>query len=181
MVQVESPPPALAEALLHRAAPGHDLDGNTYWEFRLTRGADDGAASHPERWRRIVNYPRSTHLSDVTVGPLWHQWLRHTRPDAPSLAEQQGDVLRQERVKYLAAQADARWEAKPRVMEDPGQAAKRRALPAGQQETDRAVKQEDKPAVEDAEKNDPWAKAKAQGPGENWQPTAWSPTAAKKR
>ncbi|PNY24109.1 Uncharacterized protein TCAP_05950, partial [Tolypocladium capitatum] len=77
---------------------GHDLHGNTYWEFRLTRGADDGAASHGERWRRIVTYPRSTHLSDVSVSPLWHQWLRHTRPDAPSLAEQRGDVVRQERV-----------------------------------------------------------------------------------
>lgn len=94
-------------------------------------------------------------------------------------------------MKHLAAQADARWEAKPRVMEDPAETAKRRALPPRGEETDPDVNEEgedgklrkpkDKAAVEAAEKNDPWAKAKAQGPSENWQPTAWSPTATKKR
>jgi NADH dehydrogenase [ubiquinone] 1 alpha subcomplex assembly factor 2 len=28
---------------------------------------------------------------------------------------------------------------------------------------------------------DPWARATAHGPGENWQPAAWDPSAAKKR
>ncbi|PNY24113.1 Uncharacterized protein TCAP_05949 [Tolypocladium capitatum] len=42
-------------------------------------------------------------------------------------------------------------------------------------------KQKDGASVEDAEKNDAWAKAKAQGPSENWQPAAWSPSWAKKR
>ncbi|KLO80071.1 uncharacterized protein LW93_7517 [Fusarium fujikuroi] len=99
---------------------GYDLQGNTYWEFRLTRGAESN-----ERWRRIVKYPRSTHYSSVKVSPQWHQWLRHTREDPPSIEEQHSDVLRQVRMQKLAAEADARWEAKPRVMDAP-QAARRR-------------------------------------------------------
>lgn len=55
----------------------------------------------------------------MKVGPLWHQWLRYTRRDPPTMEEQRGDVVRQARMKQLAAEADARWEAKPRVMEDP--------------------------------------------------------------
>jgi NADH dehydrogenase [ubiquinone] 1 alpha subcomplex assembly factor 2 len=39
--------------------------------------------------------------------------------DAPSLDEQKLDVIRQERMKVLAAKADERWAAKPRVMDAP--------------------------------------------------------------
>lgn len=169
---------------------GYDLQGNTYWEFRLTRGLEGN-----ERWRRIVNYPRSAHYSSVKVSPQWHQWLRHTRQDPPTLEEQQGDVVRQARMKKLAAEADARWEAKPRVMEAPeteaapapllsssstqaggrpprqGVGRERQADPAGAKEV------EDETETSD----DPWAKAKARGPGENWQPTAWNPTATRKQ
>ncbi|KAL7822468.1 hypothetical protein V8C26DRAFT_389040 [Trichoderma gracile] len=127
---------------------GFDLQGNTFWEFRHTRGAQDSA----ERWRRIVSYPRSTHLSQVKVSPQWHQWLRHARRDPPSLDEQRAEAVRQERIKLLAAQADARWEAKPRVMEDPTrrpravlpelelQAKERRGLPLAEGEEDAGVK-----------------------------------------
>ncbi|KAJ6446417.1 NADH dehydrogenase [ubiquinone] 1 alpha subcomplex assembly factor 2 [Purpureocillium lavendulum] len=205
---------------------GYDLHGNTYWEFRLTTRGDTAhdvgtAAAGSERWRRIVHYPRSTHYSDVRVSPLWHQWLRHTRPDAPSLAEQRDDVARQRRVKVLAAEADARWDAKPRVMEAPEDAAARSSSrsgggslpPAAADPTarDEAAHAEEQQAPQEQERaqdasgspeqiatepspdakkpttttttpeNDPWAKAKPQGPGETWQPTAWSPTAAKKR
>jgi NADH dehydrogenase [ubiquinone] 1 alpha subcomplex assembly factor 2 len=67
-----------------------------------------------------VHYPRGTHYSsNIPIPPAWHQWLRHTRSDPPSLAEQQAEVARQERIRVLAAQADARWEAKPKVMEGP--------------------------------------------------------------
>lgn len=97
---------------------------------------------------------------------MWHQWLRHTRRDPPSLDEQKGDVVRQEQMKYLAAEADARWEAKPRVMEAPRTELQPKKLPEQQQ----APKEED-----------PWAKAKAKGPGENWQPEAWDPTKASKK
>ncbi|KXX80482.1 NADH-ubiquinone oxidoreductase assembly factor N7BML [Madurella mycetomatis] len=105
---------------------GLDLHGNTYWEF-LDRGSPlppsttstpTGSATDaaPVRWRRIVRYPRGTHHDAVNVSPAWHQWLRHTRAVPPSLAEQRADVARQERIKVLAAEADARWEAKPRLV-----------------------------------------------------------------
>lgn len=157
---------------------GWDLQGNTYWEFRLTRESG-------ERMRRIVKYPQSTHLSAVKVSPQWHQWLRYTRDQPPTVDEQQGDVLRQARMKKLAAEADARWEAKPRVMDAPEQApapllSPRRSPPLEQDvggKQDVSGKQE----VPEEPENDPWAKAKARGPGESWQPAAWTPPAAKKR
>ncbi|KAH6978461.1 hypothetical protein EDB82DRAFT_504811 [Fusarium venenatum] len=162
--------------------PGFDLQGNTYWEFRLTRGAESR-----ERWRRIVQYPGSTHLSSVKVSPMWHQWLRHTREEPPTIEEQQGDVVRQARMKTLAAEADARWEAKPRVMEAP-QAAPAPLLQsanAGSLGQDSKGVQADTSAkkIKDKaeKKDDPWAKAKAKAPGETWQPSAWTPPAAKKR
>lgn len=163
---------------------GYDLEGNTYWEFRLTRGAGGN-----ERWRRIVNYPRSTHLSEVKVSPLWHQWLRYTRQDPPSVSEQQGDVVRQARMKTLAAQADARWEAKPKMMDAPGgpagqsapmlesRGAQQEVTASGAETTTLKTPTEDKAA----KSHDPWARAKAQGPSENWQPAAWSPTSTRKR
>ncbi|KAL7923883.1 hypothetical protein ACQKWADRAFT_288137 [Trichoderma austrokoningii] len=158
---------------------GFDLHGNTFWEFRLTRGAQDS----PERWRRIVSYPRSTHYSQVKVSPQWHQWLRHTRREAPTLDEQRAELVRQERMKLLAAEADARWEAKPRVMEAPREPARRLPL-AEEGQTTTEKKRPSEAAEHEQEKvdaKDPWARAKAQGPGENWQPTAWNPTAAAKK
>ncbi|KAM0253570.1 hypothetical protein ACHAQJ_007242 [Trichoderma viride] len=160
---------------------GFDLQGNTFWEFRLTRGAKDSA----ERWRRIVSYPRSTHYSQVKVSPQWHQWLRHTRSEAPTLEEQRGEVVRQERIKYLAAEADARWEAKPRVMEAPREEAQARELPLVEERTQQQGDEEtSSPRAAKREKidaKDPWARAKAQGPGEKWQPTAWDPTVVRKK
>lgn len=47
------------------------------------------------------------------------QWLRHTRFDPPSLAEQRQDMVRQERMKMLASQADARWASKPSALDAP--------------------------------------------------------------
>src|SRR5687767_11025223 len=47
------------------------------------------------------------------------QWLRHTRYEAPTIADQQAEVYRQARMKTLAAQADARWAAKPSVLDAP--------------------------------------------------------------
>lgn len=170
--------------------PGRDLQGYTYWEFREHRG--DG----PGRFRRIVHYPRSTYLSDVKVSPLWHQWLRHTREHPPSLEEQSREVFRQERMKMLAAQADARWEAKPRVMDAPRQGPTGHPLPAlnaartqpiaPELETTNAEAAETKrsqstpkpSATKRKYGHDPWEQAK--GPGESWQPQAWVPPAAKK-
>lgn len=70
--------------------------------------------------RRIVKYPRGTHPGVVRVPPQWHQWLRHVRADAPTLAEQQQDMARQQRMRVLAAQADARWADAKRVEEGRG-------------------------------------------------------------
>lgn len=189
--------------------PGFDLQGNTYWEFRLgTRGTGEASPNglgEVERWRRIVQYPRATHLSAVKVGPLWHQWLRYTRRDPPSLDEQRGDVVRQARLKQLAAEADARWAAKPRVMEDPLPGGHEPALPEAQQPTTTtaqaaALSQEpttlraeskrrrkstprDDEVVEveeeqEADPKDPWKQAR-RGPSEDWQPQAWSPNTKK--
>ncbi|TVY40290.1 NADH-ubiquinone oxidoreductase assembly factor [Lachnellula occidentalis] len=95
---------------------GLDLHGNTFWEFR------DTLSSHQHRMRRIVQYPSSTQYSDVDIPPQWHQWLRHTRADAPSLTEQSQDLVRRRNLKVLAAAADARWAAKPSFLDAPGEA-----------------------------------------------------------
>ncbi|KAK2732242.1 hypothetical protein CKAH01_02188 [Colletotrichum kahawae] len=180
----------LKPSILTRSVPGRDLQGYTYWEFREQRG--DG----PGRFRRIVHYPRSTYLSDVKVSPLWHQWLRHTREHPPSLEEQSKEIVRQERMKMLAAQADARWEAKPRVMDAPGQAtgqplpalntAQRQPIApelesANETTTTESIPTQSTPKASAAKKkygHDPWEQAK--GPGEAWQPQAWVPPAGKK-
>lgn len=47
------------------------------------------------------------------------QWLRHTRFEPPTVAEQRSDVFRQQRIKMLAQEADARWAAKPSVLDAP--------------------------------------------------------------
>jgi NADH dehydrogenase [ubiquinone] 1 alpha subcomplex assembly factor 2 len=142
------------------------------------------------RWRRIVHYPRSTHYSDVTVPPQWHQWLRHQREHPPSLAEQTADVARQDRLKILAAEADARWAAKPSLMDMPGKGDKGQAVPA----LDTGKTQPQEQAAEQAQrekglrdgrqrkteiKDDPWKKA-ASGPGEDWQPAPWTPTSSRR-
>lgn len=66
-----------------------------------------------------MEYPRSAQYSDVRVPPPWHQWLRYRRERAPSLPEQAADLARQRRVKLLAAEADARWDAKPGYLDAP--------------------------------------------------------------
>ncbi|KAK9781609.1 hypothetical protein AB5N19_06037 [Seiridium cardinale] len=169
---------------------GLDLRGNTYWQFRDLRPEKDVPA-HAVRWRRIVQYPRSTYLSDVAVSPQWHQWLRHQRESPPSLNEQAADLARQERLKTLAAEADARWEAKPSLMDMPGRGLTGQPVPAldtGKTQPQEQVAEERQGAKRLREetqsqtgvKDDPWKKA-ASGPSEDWQPTAWTPTSARKR
>ncbi|ROT42829.1 hypothetical protein SODALDRAFT_342098 [Sodiomyces alkalinus F11] len=170
---------------------GRDLNGNTFWEFRESRGAGPG------RFRRIVKYPRSTHYSEVKVSPIWHQWLRHVREQPPSLQEQAQDIKRQEKMKILAAQANARWEAKPRVMDAPGQEYGQpvpaldtmktqpiapEAHTVNKNKSDSATQEQLNSDPELRKKKygyDPWDKAK--GPGEGWQPQAWTPPASKRK
>ncbi|OHW93546.1 hypothetical protein CSPAE12_07786 [Colletotrichum incanum] len=176
---------------------GRDLQGYTFWEFRETRG------NGPGRFRRIVKYPRSVYLSDVKVSPLWHQWLRYTREQPPTLEEQSREAFRQERMKVLAAQADARWEAKPRLTDAPGQqtgqplpslntaqtqpvAPELETTNANAKAAETIPAQSDNPAEPAPPANetkkkygkDPWARA--QGPSEGWQPEAWVPPTGKK-
>lgn len=60
-------------------------------------------------------------MADVwcVVIAQWHQWLRHTREEAPSIQEQQYDVSRQAMMKQLAAKADERWKALPSYSDGP--------------------------------------------------------------
>jgi NADH dehydrogenase [ubiquinone] 1 alpha subcomplex assembly factor 2 len=95
---------------------GLDLQGNSFWEFR------DTLSSHKHRMRRIAQYPSTTHYSEINISPQWHQWLRHTRSDPPSLTEQSLDLVRQRNLKVLAAEADARWAAKPSLLDIPKRA-----------------------------------------------------------
>jgi NADH dehydrogenase [ubiquinone] 1 alpha subcomplex assembly factor 2 len=78
-------------------------------------------SSNRNRMRRIAKYATEVPYADVAsqISPAWHQWLRHTRRDPPSLTEQAQDILRQEQLKVLAAQADARWAEKPSVLDPP--------------------------------------------------------------
>ncbi|KAI9849835.1 MAG: hypothetical protein M1837_000049 [Sclerophora amabilis] len=162
---------------------GSDLSGNTFWEFK------DAASSN--RFRRIVKSPSSTHLADVQISPQWHQWLRQTRFDAPSIAEQTADLQRQAAVKQLAKEADERWASKPSFLDKPkeqprpatqikdpgGYAGKteedskegvRNAVGGAQEMLDKKKSQDQK---------DPWEKSRSQGPSEGWQPQAWDPQA----
>ncbi|POS79578.1 hypothetical protein DHEL01_v202024 [Diaporthe helianthi] len=174
---------------------GLDLQGNTYWEFRDLRGDPSDPRT---RWRRIVQYPRDIHYGEVKVPPQWHQWLRHTRDAPPSIPEQHAEVRRQQQMRLLAAEADARWAAKPSLLDagvPGGQAGLGQPSPAlgatsmvggGGSQGAGAVPREESTrrdvvaAAEDAEKKDPWKQSRRGGPSEDWQPQAWSPPAPKR-
>ncbi|KAK4232046.1 NADH-ubiquinone oxidoreductase assembly factor N7BML [Podospora fimiseda] len=182
---------------------GLDLKNNTFWEF-LDRGTSPKTTpSH--LWRRIVYPPPSAkiHPSEIQISPAWHQWLRHTRNDPPSLTEQTQDVLRQERMKILAAQADARWAAKPGYVDAPSESKEIRkpqlvgggmlekeeqgqnggaVVVEGKEEGEVLKEQRQKAWKEMKEsqgkipaQKDPWKRAAAGGPSEEWQPKAWTP------
>ena len=90
---------------------GQDLAGNTYWEFKNAMKSD--------HMRRIVKGSRKLHHSDVQISPQWHQWLRHTRREPPTIQEQQMDVTRQTQLKQNARLADERWANKKKYIEKP--------------------------------------------------------------
>lgn len=133
------------------------------------------------------------------------QWLRHTRFEPPSLADQRADILRQERMKILAAQADARWAAKPSALDAPDKQQPYQMLQSqdpntgirqmnvSQESRDKpepAVEEEalpnDAPALKTRKrmktepKDSPWKQAKA-NPSDDWQPAPWTPGPAKRR
>lgn len=184
---------------------GMDLQGNTFWEFvNKQPGAD-------YRMRRIVQSARKIHHSDVQISPQWHQWLRQTRHEPPSLEEQHMDVTRQIQLKHNARLADERWAAKARYIEKPKERDMPRVTAMGGTQveiggTGETIRGGDAPKTEPAhkegvrqhiaspleqktgkEQHDPWEeerkkqKATAANPGAGWQPESWSPGAARKR
>ncbi|KAL5113668.1 hypothetical protein ACEQ8H_008455 [Pleosporales sp. CAS-2024a] len=151
---------------------GFDLQGNTFWEFK--------DQLHALRNRRVAKYSPSTHYGDVNVSPSWMQWLRHTRSHPPSLAEQQHDLMRQERIKMLAARAEERWASQPSVLDAPD---KQQPAPMLQSrdphsrlghtsDAPKAPRNTPKNQVKDS----PWNQAE---PTKDWQPQAWTPPPAK--
>ncbi|KAF8533881.1 hypothetical protein BDD12DRAFT_463554 [Trichophaea hybrida] len=90
---------------------GMDLEGNTFWEFRNRLNA-----SRPRR--TVVFKDKSLDWVDYasTVSPAWHQWLRATRIPAPTIEEQHAENTRQEVLAKNVVLADARWAAKPSLL-----------------------------------------------------------------
>lgn len=133
-------------------------------------------------------------LTDRSLPPIaqWHQWLRQTRHDPPSIREQQADVARQARLKHLAVLADERWASKPSLLDRPNIQSGLGTVPrdpagyAGQTEL------EEKEGVRSAvrtpgeigqgkggKEDNPWKRQRG-GPSEEFQPAAWSPGPVKR-
>ena len=125
------------------------------------------------------------------------QWLRHTRADPPTIGEQQADLIRQEQIKMLAAQADARWASKPSALDGPDKQQPVHMLESRdgssglqqpstvseepQEVTEPAVSsrgtdtapstslKKKKKAPKAEPKDSPWAQAQRGNPGDAWQ------------
>ena len=150
-----------------------DLAGTTFWEFK--------DPLNPIRPRRVAQHSRTKHYADVQVSPAWHQWLRHTRFEPPSLQEQQADVQRQLQLKQLAQLADERWASKPSYLDAPkdtGQTAPATSPrdPGGYVGRSEP---EEKQGVRSGIKDNPYNVQRG-GPGEKWQPESWQPGVAKR-
>lgn len=107
-------------------------------------------------------------------------------------------------MKYLAAEADARWDAKPRYIDAPGQTtgqpvaalqsqAAQGAAPsahgaqsAGEDTQNDAIasdpeqERSQQHVSKEPAKGDPWKQHRRGGPSEKWQPTAWTPPSSKR-
>jgi NADH dehydrogenase [ubiquinone] 1 alpha subcomplex assembly factor 2 len=166
---------------LELTVAGHDLYGNTFWEFK--------DQINPGRWRRMIKGKgRATisTLSDVQITPQWHQWLRYTRHEPPSLQEQVADVQRLAQLKINAKLADERWAAKAKYIETPRPpspprrtvAPKSDRLQGGNIEPPRA---EDTKNVIGGKKH-PLKNVDdtATTPGSTWTPQGWTPGPSKR-
>jgi NADH dehydrogenase [ubiquinone] 1 alpha subcomplex assembly factor 2 len=139
------------------------------------------------------------------------QWLRHTRHEAPTIADQQAELHRQAQIKMLAAQADARWAAKPSALDAPDKQQPVQVLQSrdphagvGQMNVEHEIKgnaappptkdgvreatqTEDAPTLKTRKPmrtepgDSPWKQAAKGNPGDEWQPASWSPGPAKRR
>lgn len=108
------------------------------------------------------------------------------RQNAPTIEEQQYDLVRQAQMKQLARLADERWASKPSYLDKP-QTQQPAPATKTSDDTVNAAHESGGAAPEHdagvetekqqpAEKGDPWAKARG-APGENWQPDSWTPKA----
>ncbi|KAL4771223.1 hypothetical protein BDW60DRAFT_190320 [Aspergillus nidulans var. acristatus] len=148
---------------------GHDLAGNTYWEFRDRLNAG--------RYRRILKPPPRTHYGDVEVSPQWHQWLRYVRTEPPSIQEQQEDLLRQQRIQLLADMQKKKWEAEQARLDAP---TTQQPRPATQTSDPTMKPASNDPAQDKASaQGDPFFRPK-DAPGEKWEPESWTPKPAKR-
>ncbi|EPS36266.1 hypothetical protein H072_10279 [Dactylellina haptotyla CBS 200.50] len=101
---------------------GMDLEGNTFWEFR-----DRLVATRP---RRIMDFRGGVHsfvnYQEFKVDPQWHQWLRATRDDPPTINELEGDIIRKKVMQERARLADERWRKGGSYLRKPGEEEIRR-------------------------------------------------------
>ncbi|KAL5343785.1 hypothetical protein BJX70DRAFT_122520 [Aspergillus crustosus] len=160
---------------------GHDLAGNTFWEFKdqITAG----------RFRRIVKPRPRTHYADVEVSPQWHQWLRYVRPEPPSIQEQQEDIQRRQRILVLAEMQKKRWETEQAHLDAPATKQPRPTTrisdptygiaPDAPQAAPGAQTNKPGHGATSAGREDPFFRPK-DVPGEKWQPEPWTPTPSKK-
>lgn len=121
---------------------GYDLSGNTYWEFTI-----DGNRNNLRR--KLEPYIKLPFEVDHyhTVPPQWHQWLRRTRPNAPTIQELINDQLRQERIKILAKQADQKWTLEKQKQQQAFESQLQRELQKVQQRSEATKLAEDSKSV----------------------------------
>ena len=142
---------------------------------------------------RISNYLVSgSRLSEklilIITSAAWVQWLRHTRNEAPTIQEQQYDVIRQQNMKQLAAAADARWASEQSLLKKPLTEEFTPALSSSSTEPLQRIPQsathDSRPsAVEEGEGSAKQAKGSPRGENEapkEKQPDAWKPKLAKR-
>ena len=125
-------------------------------------------ALNSNRNRRMVRYARKTQHGDAKVTPQWHQWLRHTRAEPPTLQEQASDITRQRQLKHNAALADARWAAKAKYIEKPAT----QEQPQGKLQSGESARIGAGPRGDEQKQN---AQKTAVNPGADYQPEAWVP------
>ncbi|KAL8935926.1 MAG: hypothetical protein Q9211_004441 [Gyalolechia sp. 1 TL-2023] len=156
------------------------------------------------RPRRILQSNPLIPHSDIQIPVQWHQWLRYTRPSAPSVQELQIDVQRKAQLKQLAAAADERWASKPSVLDAPRRRNQEVGVGDGEgrigvlgskgesagngrqaqgQKLDEGTKGED---VRDSwgegakgRGENPWMKQRSSRAGEEWQPKSWQPPSSR--
>lgn len=150
-----------------------DLSGTTFWEFR--------DPLNPSRPRRMAQHDRRKHYADVQMSPAWHQWLRHTRFDAPTVEEQQADVQRQLQLKQLAQLADERWASKASYLKAPTEEAQTAPATAPRDPGGYVGKTEpEEKGVRNAVEDTKPYKTDRGGSSERWQPQSWEPGAVKR-